>query len=204
MHLIDTTELRRRGLGNEADAADAAEEPGGYRPPTMPPAVVTMPDAERRAGALAGDRTTLAPVSASGSEDAPGGASSHASHDAAPSAGMVASVSSAHSAAPSVESVDSALLSPAARDLLSRAETVGNKPPPLDVSRTAQDARIEALNGELPSWARNNPAFDPTLIQAAESALAGIPVQVRTQALDYAPTQASTPPPHARATELER
>lgn len=96
------------------------------------------------------------------------------------------------------------VLSPAARALLARAQGVGHEPLPFDISRVAQEARIAALNGEIPTWARGNPGYDPALTRAAEPAPSCAPVQARSEALDHTATDARVPSPRVRDDGFER
>jgi hypothetical protein len=76
-------------------------------------------------------------------------------------------------------------LSPAAQSLLQRAERIGHEPLPLDISREAQAARIAALHGEIPSWARGNAELDPALHKSAEQ----LPVRTPDRSLAEARSQ---------------
>ncbi|MFL9864162.1 hypothetical protein PQR67_08280 [Paraburkholderia fungorum] len=78
------------------------------------------------------------------------------------------------------------VLSPTARALFERAQSVSHESAPLDISRAAQDARINALKGEIPPSARGDPALDPAIIRAMDrsTSQSSGPAQepVRTQA----------------------
>lgn len=58
------------------------------------------------------------------------------------------------------------LLPPELRSVLQHTE------PHLDVSPAARSARIEALNGEIPRWAKGSPEHDPSIIRVLEGSSA--------------------------------
>lgn len=70
-------------------------------------------------------------------------------------------------------------------------------PHPGASSRAAHAARIDALRGEIPHWAKGDPQNDPTLLRATQPRTRGRVAPQR------APTPAPTPA-HARASEASR
>lgn len=66
-----------------------------------------------------------------------------------------------------------------------RAQRFGPDAVPVDISPAAQVSRIAALNGEIPPFARGNPALDPAMMRASDQATNREPVsapgQMRTQ-----------------------
>ncbi len=187
MSLVDTAELRRRGLHNEAEAADATEESGGnYLPPSMPPAIITDDSATpMRSGAAPHGLPTSA-------------ASASAPAASAPDVGPSAAGSSGGAVSHSASSADSAVAA-CAGTFAERADSGAHNPPPIDTSRAAQDARIAALNGEVPVWVRGNPELDPAMLNAAEQ----LPVQSFVQSLERNQSQGSVAY-SARGSSLDR
>lgn len=90
-----------------------------------------------------------------------------------------------------------------------RAQSFGPDAVPIDISRSAQEARIVALNGEIPPFARGDSTLDPTLIRALDRTANREPASAQVQALTRShgemPTQRSiTSSPHLRDSGMER
>ncbi|WP_157376339.1 hypothetical protein [Burkholderia ubonensis] len=246
--LVDTAELRRRGLRNEAEAAEAAEESGSNcTPPSMPPAIITGDDHSSVHG-RGGTASEGAPTNAASVGSAPAASGPDAGQSAADSGGSSAghSAASTGSASPaqggdaqdsapatkpdahvkelqtehtshghrdidpmdplsglhsdrlresiereafrSADTVaqDSAIAA-RARTFAERLDSGAHELPSIDISRAAQDARIAALNGEVPAWVRGNPELDPAMLKAAE--------QTSVRAPMHAPEQPPSPSP---------
>jgi len=99
--LVDTAELRRRGLRNEAEAAEAAEESGSNcAPPSMPPAIITGDDHSSMHG-RSGTVSEGPPTNAASGGSAPSPSAPDAGQNVADSGGSSAGHSGA-SAAPSL------------------------------------------------------------------------------------------------------
>ncbi|WP_157660864.1 hypothetical protein [Burkholderia ubonensis] len=255
--LVDTAELRRRGLRNEAEAVEAVEESGSNcPPPSMPPAIINGGDdhtAHGRGNATSG----VAPTSAASADSAPVASGTDAGQSAADSGGssaghFAASTGPASSAqggdaqdaAPATKpdahvkeqqtehtphghrdidpmdplsglhsdrlreslereafrgadavAQDSAIAA-RARTFAARVDCGVHELPSIDISRTAQDARIAALHGEVPAWVRGNPELDPAMFKAAEQTSVRVPMhapeQPPLQSPERAPSQEHT------------
>lgn len=101
------------------------------------------------------------------------------------------------------------VLSPTAQALFERAKSIGREPLPFDISPAAQDARIAALKGDIPPFARGNPELDPSLIRERNQSLAQSIEQVRTQAPVESAVAVSSPShvaasSRARGIDMER
>jgi len=81
---------------------------------------------------------------------------------------------------------DSAIVEKA-KTFSERVKAGNHQPPPLDISRAAQDARIAALEGAIPAWVRGNRELDPALLKASEAA--------STRALAQPPERIAEPQP---------
>lgn len=263
MILVDTAELRRRGLRNEAEAAEAAEESGSNcAPPSMPPAIITGDDhssvhgrggtvsdgAPTNAASDGSAPTTSGPAAGQSAADSGGSSAGHSVASAGPS--LSAPGGDAQDAAPAakpdahvkeqqtehtpqgrcdIDPADplSGLHSDRLRESLEReafrgadavaqdsaiaarartfAERVGSgahELPAIDISRAAQDARIAALNGEVPAWVRGNPELDPIMLKAAEQTSVRAPTRAPEQSPERAPSQEHTSAP-ARTPDRE-
>ncbi|MCG9096945.1 hypothetical protein [Laribacter hongkongensis] len=236
--LVDTAELRRRGLRNEAEAVEAVEESGSNGPPpSTPPAIITGDDNYGTAHGCGGATPEGAPTSAASAGSAPAASGADVGQSTADLGGTLA-VHSAASTGPasapqggnvqesgqetkadaygksrqeehawpgphdidpdsplsglrsdklreslereafrSVDTVaqDSAIAA-RARTFAERVDSGTYAPPSIDISRAAQDARISALNGEVPAWVRGNPELDPAILKAAEQTSVRAPV----------------------------
>jgi hypothetical protein len=82
-------------------------------------------------------------------------------------------------------------LSPGAA-AMQRLEAAGREPETLDVSREAQAARVAALNGEIPAWARGSAEYDPALIRAREQPHDSAPARAPDAAHSPATANASS------------
>ncbi|EKS9884145.1 hypothetical protein BTK96_001052 [Burkholderia pyrrocinia] len=82
-------------------------------------------------------------------------------------------------------------LSPTARALFERAQVISHESVPLDISRAAQDARITALQGEIPPFARGDPSLDPAIVRAMERSPSQSPGLAQEQARTQAPAEST-------------
>lgn len=94
------------------------------------------------------------------------------------------------------------VLSPTAQALFERAKNIGREPLPFDISSAAQEARIAALKGDIPPFARGNPELDPALIQERNQSPAQSIEQGRTQALIELPAAVASPSPVAASSRV--
>jgi hypothetical protein len=101
---------------------------------------------------------------------------------------------------------DSAIVARAdsfARRFNERAQSFGPDSVSIDISRPAQDARISALHGEIPPFARGDAELDPAIIRVLDRATSREPAPAPAQGRAQAPAMslASTPvqPPTASA-----
>jgi hypothetical protein len=98
------------------------------------------------------------------------------------------------------------VLSPTARALFERAQGISHESAPFDISRAAQDARITALKGEIPPFARGDPALDPAIIRAMDRSTSQVsgPAQepVRTPAPDESTAALSSQSPVATSSRV--
>ncbi|MFM0301071.1 hypothetical protein PQQ99_13185 [Paraburkholderia sediminicola] len=69
-----------------------------------------------------------------------------------------------------------------------RAQSFGPDSLSVDLSRAAQDARIVALNGEIPPFARGDPELDPAIIWALYHSTSREPTLAPTQEPAQSPT----------------
>lgn len=80
-----------------------------------------------------------------------------------------------------------------------RAQRFGPDAVPVDISPAAQASRIAALNGEIPPFARGNPALDPAMMRASDQAMNREPVsapgQMRTQSPIESPARSPSQSP---------
>lgn len=246
--LVDTAELRRRGLRNEAEAVEAVEESGSSSPPpSMPPAIITGDDHSSVHG-RGGTASEGAPTNAASGGSAPAASGPDVGQSAADSGGSSAGHSAAstgpslsaqggdaqesaqetkadaHGKSPQAEhtspgqrdidpdnplsglrsdrlrdslereafrSADSiaqdSAIAARARTFAERVDSGAHEPLAIDISRAAQDARIAALNGEVPAWVRGNPELDPAILKAAEQASVRAPMHAPEQSPFHAP-----------------
>lgn len=70
-----------------------------------------------------------------------------------------------------------------------RAQRFGPDAVPVDISPAAQASRIAALNGEIPPFARGNPALDPAMMRASDQATNREPVSAPGQARAQSPVE---------------
>lgn len=94
------------------------------------------------------------------------------------------------------------VLSPTAQALFERAKNIGREPLPFDISPAAQESRIAALNGDIPLFARGNPALDPALLRERNPSLAQSIEQGRTQAPIESPAAVASPSPVATSSRV--
>ncbi|WP_157655460.1 hypothetical protein [Burkholderia ubonensis] len=96
-----------------------------------------------------------------------------------------------------------------ARTFAERVDSGAHELPSIDISRAAQDARIAALNGEVPAWVRGNPELDPAMLKAAEQTSVRAPIHAPEQPPSPSPERApsqehASAPTRTTAREFDR
>ncbi|EED96863.1 conserved hypothetical protein [Burkholderia multivorans CGD1] len=82
-----------------------------------------------------------------------------------------------------------------------RVQRFGPDAVPVDISPAAQASRIAALNGEIPPFARGNPALDPAMMRASDQARAQSPVESPARSSSQSPVKSPAVSPGSRAYE---
>ena len=86
-----------------------------------------------------------------------------------------------------------------------RSKSFGPYSVSIDISRTAQNARIAALNGEIPLFARGDPELDPAITRALGRSTSREPTTTPTRSPTEVSAQLLTAsPPRVRDSGMER